>query len=338
MRYRRLGSTDLTVSEIGFGVWTVSTNWWGVTDETTRLRLLQRAVDAGITFFDTADTYGNGLGETILAKALKPYDDRLVIATKFGYDFYHHQSERRGQEELPQDWSPTYIRFAVEESLQRLERDTIDLYQLHNPRLEAMQRDDTFAELEHLRTAGKIRAYGVALGPAIAERQITEGVDAITRRHVHSVYIIYNLFEQMLGRGIFPTARDHQAAMLVRVPHASGLLEGKFTAGTTFSGNDHRYHRISTDERKKQWLTDGLKKVDAVQFLANGTGRTLAQAALQFVLSEPSVASVVPNIYDDDQLVAFAGASDGVPLTSEELAQLATLAAHDFLPQASVAS
>ena len=164
MRYRTIGSTDVTVSEIGFGVWTVSTSWWGITDEAVGIRLLRQAYDLGITFFDTADTYGNGLGETILAKALGDVRQRLTIGTKFGYDFYHHTA-RRGHEELPQDWRPEYVRVALEQSLSRLQTNHIDLYQLHNPRLDALQRDDLFATLEALKREGKIRAYGPALGP-----------------------------------------------------------------------------------------------------------------------------------------------------------------------------
>ena len=139
MKYRKLGTTDLTVSEVGFGVWTVATPWWGITDEAFGIKLLQQAAELGITFFDTADTYGNGLGERMLAKALSGRRAQIVIGTKFGYDFYHHTS-RRGHEELPHDWRPEHVRFALEESLKRLETAYVDLYQLHNPRLDAIQR------------------------------------------------------------------------------------------------------------------------------------------------------------------------------------------------------
>src|SRR3990167_6763278 len=209
MKYRSVGTTDVTVSEIGFGVWTVATSWWGITDEAFGVKLLQQAFDAGITFFDTADTYGNGLGETVLAKAVGGRRAQITIGTKFGYDFYHH-STRRGHEELPQDWRPEYVRFALEESLKRLQTDHVDIYQLHNPRLDALQRDDLFATLEALKQEGKIRAYGPALGPAIAQRQIEEGAYAIEHRRADLVYIIYNLLEQMLGEGLFRLGGRHQ--------------------------------------------------------------------------------------------------------------------------------
>ena len=329
MKYRTLGSTNISVSEIGFGVWTVSTNWWGVTDEAVGLRLLQQAFELGMNFFDTADTYGNGLGETILAKALGDKRDQLVIGTKFGYDFYHHTS-RRGQEELPQDWRPDYIRFALEQSLSRLQTTHVDLYQLHNPRVSTIQQDDLFATLEALKDEGKIRAYGVALGPAIAERQIEEGRVAIESRQATVVQIIYNLLEQMLGRGLFEYGRRHRSSFLVRVPHASGLLDGTVTEQTVFTEQDHRYHRVSTADRKQQWQTNGLQKVKQLGFLTEGTGRTLSQAALAFILAEPSVASVLPNIYNEQLLRQFAATSEVAPITDDELNRVQELYAAGF--------
>jgi len=329
MRDRTIGTTDVTVSEIGFGVWTVSTTWWGITDEAVGIRLLRQAYDVGITFFDTADTYGNGLGETILAKALGDRRDAITIGTKFGYDFYHHAS-RRGHEELPHDWRPEYVRFALEESLKRLQTDHVDLYQLHNPRLDAMQRDDLFAALEALKREGKIRAYGPALGPAIAERQIDEGVYAIERRRADVVYIIYNLLEQMLGQSLFPLGRASGASFLVRVPHASGLLDGTVKPETVFAEGDHRFHRVSTEDRKRQWQENGLKKVRQLGFLWEDRGRTLGQAALQYILAEPAVASVLPNIYTEQALREFAAAPDLAPLTEEDRSRVNRLYAESF--------
>lgn len=327
MKSRTIGTTDVTVSEVGFGVWTVSTTWWGITDEAVGIRLLQQAYDLGITFFDTADTYGNGLGETILAKALGDKRDQITIGTKFGYDFYHHTA-RRGQEELPQDWRPEYVRFALEESLKRLQTDYVDLYQLHNPRLDAMQRDDLFATLDALKRDGKIRTYGPALGPAIAQRQIEEGAYAIERRSADAVFIIYNLLEQMLGQALFPLAQGRQTSFLVRVPHASGLLDGTVNSQTVFSANDHRFHRVSSDERKRAWQVDGLKKVEQLRFLQQG--RTLGQAALQYILAEPTVASVLPNIYNEALLREFTAAPRTPALSSEELNRVAQLYAANF--------
>lgn len=310
------------MSAVGFGLWTVSTTWWGITDDEYGVDLLRKAYDLGITFFDTADTYGNGKGETMLARALGPVRDRITIATKFGYDFYNYGQERTGQRELPHDFSPSFVRYAVEQSLRRLETDYIDLYQLHNPRMSAVDSDELFATLDDLLREGKIRSYGVALGPAIGWEE--EGLAAMEKRNVHCVHTIYNMLEQDPGRRFFPLAREHGTGILVRVPHSSGLLEGKYTEETTFAPTDHRSHR------PRQWLTDGLKKLERLEFLTAGTGRTIGQAAIQFILAEPSVTSVLPNIYNEEQLREFAAASDTPPLTSEELERIADLYEHNF--------
>src|SRR3954447_22073732 len=322
MRYRQLARTGVEVSEIGFGCWTVGTTWWGDRPESEAVRLLHRARDLGITFFDTADTYGNGQGETILARAFGGQRDRIVIATKFGYDFYTHAGPRTGQRELPQDFSPAFVRRALEESLRRLDTDYVDLYQLHNPRMDTILRDDLFAELDRLRDEGKIRAYGAALGPAIGGTE--HGDEVIRTRPMASLQIIYNMLEQDPGRRFFPLAREHGVGIIVRVPHSSGLLEGKYTLETTFEATDHRSHR------PRQWLVDGLQKLDRLDFLTAGGGRSIGQVALRWVLAEPSIACTLPNIYDEEQLLEFVGASEAADLTADELARVEDLYVHGF--------
>ncbi|MBI2173779.1 MAG: aldo/keto reductase, partial [Candidatus Omnitrophica bacterium] len=219
---------------------------------------------------------------------------------------------------------------ALEESLKRLKTDHIDIYQLHNPRLEALQRDDLFATLEALKQEGKIRAYGPALGPAIAQRQIEEGAYAIERRNADVVFIIYNMLEQMLGQALFPISSSGPSSFLVRVPHASGLLDGTVNASTVFREDDHRFHRVSTDERKRQWQVNGLKKVEQLGFLWEKTKRRIGQAAIQYILQEPSVASVLPNIYNELLLQEFVAACDAPGLTSEEYQRVNELYAANF--------
>ncbi|MEX2159283.1 MAG: aldo/keto reductase [Dehalococcoidia bacterium] len=323
MKYRSLGKTDLTVSEVGFGCWTVGTTWWGVTDEAFGIDLMRKAYDAGITFFDNADTYGDGKAERMLATALGNVRDKTVIATKFGYDFYTQpeDSDRPGHQERPQDFSPAFVRKALEESLKRLGTDYIDLYQLHNPRMPAVESDDLFATLEDLKREGKIRHYGVALGPAIGWED--EGLRAMRTRDIAELQTIYNLFEQDPGRAFFPVARERDVGVVVRVPHSSGMLEGRYNENTTFSENDHRSHRT------KEWLTDGLAKLRAIDFITDA-GRTIGQAALQFILAEPSIASTLPNIYNEEQLLEFAAAPETPALTQDELSRLGELYEHNF--------
>ncbi len=324
MRFRTFPRCDVTVSEIGFGVWTLTAGWWGTYTEAEAVTLLRQAHDQGVTFFDTGDTYGNGWGETILERAFGRMRDKIVIGSKFGYDFYNNPGLRTGQREWPQNWSAQYVRFALEQSLKRLGTDCIDVYQLHNPRIDALRQDDLFAELEKLRQEGKIRAYATTLGPAIAERQVEEGIVSYTGRQCHGVQIIYNLLEQMIGQGVFPTAREHGGGIMVRIPHSSGMLEGNLTADTVFPKEDHRSHR------PKEWLTEGLKKVERLRFLTEDRGMTLGQAALKFILAEPSVTSILPNIYNAEQLREFTSATEKPDLTADDLARINDLYTHNF--------
>jgi aryl-alcohol dehydrogenase-like predicted oxidoreductase len=329
MKYRALGDSGMTASVVGFGVWTVSTPMWGIHDEEVGIGLLRKAFDLGITFFDTADVYGDGNGETIIGKALGDKRDQIVIATKFGYDFYNHPGVQPGQRERPHDWSPQFARKACEESLRRLGTDRIDVYQLHNPRLDAIRKDDLWAELETMKAEGKIRELGTALGPALRpERQSEEAIASISERRA-APQIIYNMLEQALGNAVFPTARTERVPVLVRVPHASGLLEGHFDETTEFGPEDHRYFRMHTPQMKAMWH-QGLRKVAKVEFLTRDGLRTLGQAAIQFVLAEPCISSLMPNIYNEEQLVEFAGAPDTPALTSEELAQIRDLNSRNF--------
>jgi aryl-alcohol dehydrogenase-like predicted oxidoreductase len=323
MKYRRLAKTDLNVSEIGFGVWTLAAGWWGEYTDEQACNLLRCALDLGVTFFDTGDTYGNGRGETILAQAFGGRRSDVVIATKFGYDFYTDTGERRGQRERPQDFSPRFARFALEQSLKRLQTDYVDLLQLHNPRMEAIQRDDLFELLDRFKEEGKIRAYGAALGPAIGGTQ--HGDEAMgARPSMSTLQIIYNLLEQDPGRRFVPIASELDVSLLVRVPHSSGLLEGKYTPDTTFPPGDHRSHR------PREWLLDGLKKLEQLEFLHRGRGQTIAQAALKWVLAAPVVASVQPNVYDLEQLYEFTSASDLPDLSPADLASVAELYGKNF--------
>jgi len=328
MQFRNFGNTDLNVSVVGFGVWTVSTTMWGITDHQERLGLLRKARELGMTFFDTADVYGDGTGETILHEAFGDDRDELVYATKFGYDFYNYPGVQPGQKERPHVWTAEYIRSACEQSLDRLGTDYIDLYQLHNCRVKDIENDEIFETLNQLKYEGKIRHIGVALGPALDMRQRDEGIAALKLRGVTSVQIIYNLLEQQLGPDIFAEARKSGGGVMCRVPHASGILEDVYTTETEFAPSDHRSFRVKTSEMRKAWLDTGLLKVEKLRFLLEN--RTLAQAAIQFVLHEPTMAAAVPNIYDLRQLEEFAKAAEAPPIADWEAKRLTDLYDHEF--------
>ncbi len=314
MQRRTLGSSGVEVSAVGFGVWTLATGWWGEYTDDDAVALLRHARDRGITFFDTADTYGEGRGEQLLRKAFGD-DAGVQVGTKFGYDIYSPW-DRKGHSERPHDWSPAFIRYALEQSLQRLGRDTIDFYQLHNPRLDALQDDGIFELLDELLQAGTVRSIGVALGPAIGWRD--EGLWVAANRPIHAMQVIHNALEQQPGRDFIAAARANGVSIVARVPHSSGMLEGRYTLDTVFAENDHRRHR------PRSWLVEGVQKVERVRFLERDD-RTLGQAAIQWLLHEPEVASVLPNIYDADQIDEFAAASDSPPLTDEEFRRVEDL-------------
>jgi aryl-alcohol dehydrogenase-like predicted oxidoreductase len=324
MQFRTYRNTDLSVSEVGFGLWTISTGWWGQFTEGEAIALMHKAFDLGITLFDAADTYGNGLSEELIAKAFPSRRDEIVIATKVGYDFVTHGDSRgRGQREIPQDFSPEAIMRATDAALKRLKTDRIDLLQLHNIRMEQVPDDALWQTLDRLKQEGKIRYYGIALGPAVG--WLYEGVNCIQERDLTSVQHIYNILEQHPGRAMqdAATAAGKETMFLIRVTHSSGMLEGKYNEETVFPPNDHRNHR------PRSWLLNGIKKIEQLRFLENAD-RSLGQAALQWLLADPRTASTLPNIYNEEQLVEFARAPDSPALTGDDLNHIESLYAENF--------
>ena len=321
MRYRALGDTDLQLSEIGFGAWTIGADWWGHIDDDSAIAMLNRAYDLGITYYDTADQYGQGRSERLIGEAFKGRRDRVVIGGKFGYDFYNN-APQEGHTAMPQNFEPGFIRFALEQSLARLQTDYLDLWLVHNVRMETIEDAGVWQTLDDLQREGKLRYYGVALGPAIGWRE--EGICAMRRRPIKSMQIIYNLLEQEPGRDFFPDAADRGIGLLVRVPHSSGLLEGKFTLETTFDSSDHRSFR------KREWLVEGLQKLEQLKFIPEVGDATIGQMALRYCLARPTVTTVLPNIYGMDQLEEFAAASDAPDLTDAAMARIDALYASNF--------
>jgi aryl-alcohol dehydrogenase-like predicted oxidoreductase len=325
VNYRTYLDTELSVSEVGFGMWTVSTGWWGEYTGDEAIALLRKAHELGITLFDAADTYGNGLSEELIAKAFPgALRDEIVIATKIGYDFVNFGGdERRGQREIPHDFSPAALLRATDAALKRLKTDRVDLMQLHNIRMEQVYDEALWSTLESLKKQGKIRYFGISLGPAIG--WMYEGINCLRERDITSLQHIYNILEQHPGRAIQRAADDGgiSTMFLVRVPHSSGMLEGHFTPETTFPATDHRIHR------PKSWLISGCKKVEQLRFLENAN-RTLGQAAIQWLLHDSRTASVLPNIYQAQQLEEFAKASACPPLSEDDLARIDSLFVNNF--------
>ncbi|HSB69112.1 MAG TPA: aldo/keto reductase [Candidatus Methylomirabilis sp.] len=316
MHYRTLGRTGLRVSEVGFGAWAIGGPaklgeveiGWGEVDDALSLRAIEAAYEAGVTFFDTSDAYGAGRSERLLGKALKAKRDRVVIATKVG--------NRSVDGRWVKDFSREWITQALDGSLARLGMDYVDLYQLHSPTDTADYRAETFEALEALKAQGKIRSYGVSVGPA------AHGPWVIRNTRADTIQVVYNLLEREPEQELLALAQAQGVGIIARVPLASGFLTGKFAADVTFPASDHR-GRTYTVEKIRQMVG----QVARLGFLTEGRRRTLAQAALQYCLSHPAVSTVIPGAKTPEQARANAAASDGVLLTAEEVARVrATLA------------
>lgn len=311
MRYRSLGKTGLTVSEVGFGAWSISGGGraYGPTDDHESLAAIRRAYELGVTFFDTADIYGNGHSERLIARALKGVRHKVIIATKVGYDFY--QGERKEgpifyRGEVEKNFSGEYILSAAEKSLERLETDSIDLYQLHNPSLTDLRKGQCLDAMERLREKGKIRFYGVSVTTAEEARCVMEKTGASTLQLVH------NILRPQILRAIEGDVKKHGMGIIVRTPMEYGLLAGRWTPETNFPEGDHRHERWSRSE-----LRALLAKVEGLQFLVKGETKSLGQAALRFILSSEVVSTVIPGVKRPSQVEENVAAS-GPPYLSRD--------------------
>lgn len=319
MQYRELGDSGIDVSEVGFGAWTVGTDWWGDRDESDAIEMMEYALEQGITYFDTGDVYGHGRSEELVGKVLAEHDD-MVVATKVGYDFYNNPQAGHG--ELPKNLSPDYIRDAVEGSLERLGTDHVDYLQLHNANVEEIT-PDVLEVFDELREEDRFDALGLALGPSIG--WLAEGDFAI-EREFDGVQLVGNLFEQDVLRHFVDTIAEtgSSTSLIPRVPHSSGLLNEQVTPETELEAGDHRGFRPD------EWYETGWEKLDAIRFLERDGERTMGQAAIQWLLSFDDVASVTPTFRSKADVEEWAAAPDTPRLSNEEQERVADLYADNF--------
>lgn len=326
MEYRKFVGLDKDISVVGFGVWTVSSDWWGVKDEETRKKLLKKAADKGINFFDTADVYGDGYGEEILKKVFGESLKNFVIGTKGGYNFYDYK--RDGHREHPQDFSEKFLKRAIENSLKRLGLDSIDIYQIHNPK-KAHITDELIETLIKLKQEGKIKAIGGALGPDIG--WVEEG-KILMQKGILNLQIIYSILEQEPARTFFNMAEEYGARFIVRVPHASGLLDGTADGKTIFESNDHRSFR------KRDWMERAWNVVQKLKLTEKIKGMTLGQIAIAFCLEEESVTTVLPNFTRESEIDEWTAALDKKIGSKEILEEIKKLYYEELHPYANIRS
>lgn len=307
MEYRKLGNTGLEVSAVSFGTWAIGGSW-GDVDESTALDALARAIDAGVNFFDTADVYGDGRAERLLALATRGREDAIHIATKFC---------RKGDVRDPQTYSAKSVREYCEGSLRRLERETIDLYQVHCPPREIIEQGDVFRVLDELKQEGKIRHYGVSV------ETVEEGMLAIRHPGVAALQVIFNVFRQKPAAELFPHTSAKGVGILVRLPLASGLLTGKFTAGDTFAKDDHRHFNrdgqaFNVGETFAGLpFAKGVELADRLRPIAEGRG-SMARASMRWILDDERVSCVIPGFKNAAQIDDNLAAQDVRPFTPQE--------------------
>lgn len=325
MRSREIPGTGITVSEVGFGADALATGWWGDHGDDDAIRLLHAALDRGITLFDTADRDGDGRVESILGRAFADRRDRVVLATKVGYDWRNAEPTGRGRRAMPQDFRPEAIRAAVEDSLRRLGGDVIDICELHHAPRRVLGDDAVMEVLDALVAEGKVRAFGAAI-PEGAKPG--DGRRLIRSKRMPLLDVEISILDHDPGAELAGLAAAAGACVIARRPHAWGLLEGKYTVETTFPPADPRAHL------DREWLQEGLRRVETLGFLADGRPWTLAQASLRWVLDRPGVASVIAQVHSEDQLDEFA-VTPGLPaLDDSDLARIEALIESGFVPAA----
>ena len=284
MHYRKLGRTGISVSEIGFGGWAIggpadaggTPLGWGKQSDEDSLASIRRARELGVNFFDTADSYGFGRSESLLGIVLSRKREEVAIATKVGV-------ARDAGGRLSKDFSRAHISHAIDGSLKRLRTDYVDLYQLHNPSLDDLKRDDIHEAMNRLQETGKIRFWGVSVTTP------EEGIECIRNGWGHALQVLYNVLNQAAANELFPLAQEKGYGIIARVPLASGLLSGKFRPDTAFAKDDVRQNFL-TPKR----LEEVIPRVDEAKAIIGGTARSLAEGALRFVLANEAISTTIP--------------------------------------------
>ncbi|MFB3887436.1 MAG: aldo/keto reductase [Thermodesulfobacteriota bacterium] len=277
MRYRKLGRTGIEVSEIGFGGFAIGGYDYGPTDDQESIAALEKAYSMGITFYDTSDMYGEGRSESLIGKVLKGKNPPGVVATKVGY------VGKRGKQS--KDFSRSHIVTAVEQSLRRLKREAIDLYQLHNPDLADVENGEVFGVMDELVTQGKVRFWGVSVKTKDSAEMCRR---AMAWPSVASIQLVYNLFHRKDLENLREEIRRRGAGVVSRAPLEYGMLTGKFSPSARFAPGDHRNTRWKPEEFSRQ-----LSQVEALREAFRGRPFSLTQVAIGFALSHPEVSVVI---------------------------------------------
>jgi aryl-alcohol dehydrogenase-like predicted oxidoreductase len=309
MDYRSFGRTGWNISSISFGAWAIGGDAWGKTDDAESMRSLHRAVDLGVNFIDTADVYGDGHSERLVARLRRERKEEIIVATKAGRRLRPHVAEGFTKENLTA---------FVERSLKNLDTEALDLLQLHCPPPDVYDMPEVFGILDDLVRAGKLRYYGVSV------ERVDEALRAARYPNVQSIQIIFNMFRLKPAEQLFPVVREKRIGILARVPLASGLLSGKLRRDSAFAATDHRNynrHGESFDVGETFSGVDYETGLDAVEELRAlvPPGATMAQLALRWILMFPEVSAAIPGARNARQTEDNVRAASLPPLTDEAM-------------------
>jgi len=312
MKYRTLGKTGLRVSIVGLGTM-VHAGHFGPMKDSESLEAIETALELGVNFIDTSDAYGAGYGETLLGNAFKGKRDKIVIATKGGNVMVGPNRGKR-------IFEPDYISRVMDESLRRLQTDYIDLYQLHNPTVEIIERGAVWEVLERAKKAGKIRHYGVSIN------SMEEGTAAVKDGRAETIQVEYNLLAQEPAETFFPAAQQANIGVIARVPLKRGILTGKLKQSDEqrFQGEDVRARSF-----KGEAFAQELAKAEQLKFLAHGPVQSLGQAAIAFCIAHPAVSVVIPGARNAEQMRENASAAD-VEIPAADLDKISDLRRRNF--------
>ncbi len=309
MEYRAFGRTGWHISAVSYGAWAIGGSW-GPTDDSAAVAALQRALDRGVNFIDTADVYGDGHSERLIGQVIRSRTERVYVATKAG---------RRLNPHVAAGYTRANLTAFIERSLRNLGVEALDLLQLHCPPTPVYHQPEVYAALDDLQSAGKLLAYGVSV------ETVAEAMAAIEHPNVQSVQIIFNIFRQKPADVFFAAARAHQVGILARVPLASGLLTGKLRADTAFDPSDHRHFNRNGEafDRGETFAgvdyATGLQAVAALRSLVPA-GETMTQFALRWILSFPEVSATIPGMRTIAQAEENTAAADLAPLDAATMA------------------
>lgn len=318
MHYRQLGKRGPVVSSVGLGTWAIGGRDWGKTDDEVSRRAINEALDRGVTLLDTADVYGFGHSEALIAGVL---DDRgrpdVIIATKAGNDFYNATStDDKGYGPIKQNYDRGYLISAAEKSLRRLRVETIDILQLHSPDSHWLERDDPWDALSTLKKEGKIRHAGWS----VQSFKETEQAHVLDSHHelLDCLQVRYNLLEREAEKVLFPKAMQYGIGVIVRIPILFGLLAGKFTRESRFGDDDHRRFNLSPEK-----LGAYLDRAERLRpFFRQYPGQSMAQVSLRFCISHPACQTVIPGAKSPEQVAENCTAGDLGPIAMQSVPEV----------------